>query len=221
MSSMALSWSGNVREAVFGSPPEEETKPTRSPTVQETSDEVADASTSPEFVELYSKHVDYVWKTARRLGIPDAEADDVVQETFLRVLRLRKLYVKDRGSERTWLFALLFRVVQHHRRWHSRRSAHMEDGVDFDVLPADGAMYPDRYTENVESIRVAEEILEGLDPERRAVLVLAELEEKPVSEIAALLGINVNTATSRLRQARKHVEAAIARRAARDQWRYR
>lgn len=218
---MALSWSGNVREAVFGSPPEEETKPTRSPTVQETSDEVADASTSPEFVELYSKHVDYVWKTARRLGIPDAEADDVVQETFLRVLRLRKLYVKDRGSERTWLFALLFRVVQHHRRWHSRRSAHMEDGVDFDVLPADGAMYPDRYTENVESIRVAEEILEGLDPERRAVLVLAELEEKPVSEIAALLGINVNTATSRLRQARKHVEAAIARRAARDQWRYR
>ena len=52
------------------------------------------------------------------------------------------------------------------------------------------------------------------------MLVLAEFEERPVSEIAEILGINVSTATSRLRLAREQVEAAMARRRARDGWRY-
>ena len=65
-----------------------------------------------------------------------------------------------------------------------------------------------------------EEILDGLDAEKRAVLVLAELEEKSVAEIADILAINVNTASSRLRLAREHVEAAMTRHRARDGWRY-
>jgi RNA polymerase sigma-70 factor (ECF subfamily) len=64
-----------------------------------------------------------------------------------------------------------------------------------------------------------EEILDELDPDRRAVLVLAELDEKPVREIAVILGINANTATTRLRAAREQVEAALSRRRARDGWR--
>lgn len=174
---------------------------------------------SSTFIELYRTHVKYVWKAARRLGLTPAEADDAVQETFLRAHRRVGAY-DARGFDRSWLFGILYNVVLHHRRSFRRRSAHTEHGVDLDVLPGPANAAPDRCAETSEGARILEEILDGLEPERRAVLVLAELEERPVSEIAEILGINVSTATSRLRLAREQVEAAMARRRARDGWRY-
>jgi RNA polymerase sigma-70 factor, ECF subfamily len=177
---------------------------------------------STSFLELYRAHFSYVWKSARRLGVRLAEVDDVVQETFLTVHRLLATY-EHQGTERSWLFAVLFRVVQRHHRSNRRRTALTEDGgaVDVDALPGSSSSAPDKSAETKESMRTLEEILDTLEPERRAVLVLAELEEKPVAEIAEILSINVNTAASRLRLAREHVEAAIARHRARDGWRYR
>lgn len=171
------------------------------------------------FVELYRAHFAYVWKSARRLGISSAEVDDVVQETFLTAHRLRDSY-EETGAERSWLFSILFRVVQHHRRLHRRSTALTDAGIDLDALSGSSAPAPDRSAETRETVRILEGILDSLDPEKRAVLVLAEIEEKAVNEIAEILAINVNTAASRLRAAREHVEAAMARHRARDGWRY-
>lgn len=219
---MSLFWSGDLRgERAFSLEPDVATSPP--PSIASSSSRVAirdaDAPTSRAFIDLYRAHVGYVWTSARRLGVPATEADDVVQETFLRALRLTDTH-PELGSERAWLFSILFRVVQHHRRSSQRRSSRTVDGVDLEVLPGALEAAPDRHAENVESVRILEEILDGLEPERRAVLVLAELEEKPLHEIAAILGINASTATSRLRLAREQVEAAMTRRRARDGWRY-
>ncbi len=219
---MSLSWSGDLRaDRAFALESDVATSPRPSNASSSSRVAIRDANapTSRAFIELYRAHVGYVWTSARRLGIPAAEADDVVQETFLRALRLTDTY-PELGSERAWLFSILFRVVQHHRRSSQRRSARTVDGVDLEVLPGALEAAPDRHAENVESVRILEEILDGLEPERRAVLVLAELEEKPLHEIAAILGINASTATSRLRLAREQVEAAMTRRRARDGWRY-
>ncbi len=177
------------------------------------------ASDSNPFLELYRAHFAYVWQTARRLGVTPQEVDDVVQETFLAAHRLLGSY-EPQGSERAWLFSLAFRVVQHHRRSHRRRPELSEDAMSFDSLPGPSASAPDRGAETSERVRILEEILDRLEPDRRAVLILAELEEKSLGEIAELLGINVNTVASRLRLAREHVEAALARHRARDGWRY-
>lgn len=179
---------------------------------------LAPRATSKDFVELYRAHFAYVWRSARRLGVTQAEADDVVQETFLTVHRLLDAYEAN-GAERSWLFSILFRVVQRHHRTNRRRTALTDGEEDPDALPGPSTSAPDRTAEANESARVLEGILDALDPEKRAVLVLAELEEKPVAEIAEILGINVNTASSRLRLAREHVEAAMARHRARDGWR--
>lgn len=182
----------------------------------------ATLATSAEFVALYRRQVAYVWKSARRLGLTAPEADDVVQETFLAVLRLAPGYVSlgSERAERGWLFAVLVRVTQHHRRSHRRWMGRAEVGLNLDVLPDSNVRSPDSRAEVREGARILEEILDGLDADRRAVLVLAEFEERPVSEIAEILGIKLNTAASRLRLAREQVEAAIARHRARDGWRY-
>lgn len=220
---MSPSWTGHLRvDGGLALDSDVDVASSPAPTAAASSTRVAirdeSGPTSRAFIELYRTHVGYVWTSARRLGVPAAEADDVVQETFLRALRLTDRH-PELGTERSWLFAILFRVVQHHRRSSHRRSARTEDGVDLEVLPGTMGDAPDRHAENVENVRILEEILDELDPERRAVLVLAELEEKPLREIAVILGINANTATSRLRAAREQVEAALSRRRARDGWR--
>lgn len=172
-----------------------------------------------DFAELYRTHFPYVWKTARRLGVNAGDVDDVVQETFLTAHRLLDAY-EALGSQRSWLFSILFRVVQRHRRSQRRRTALTTDGLDVETIAGSSSRAPDRNAEHQEKVRVLEEILDTLDADRRAVLVLADLEEKPVVEIAEILGINVNTAASRLRTARELVEASMARHRARDGWRF-
>jgi RNA polymerase sigma-70 factor (ECF subfamily) len=173
---------------------------------------------SIDFAELYRTHFSYVWRSARRLGVAPSDLDDVVQETFLTVHRLLDSY-QARGSEQAWLFALLYRVVQRHRRSHARRNGRTDEAVEVDALPGSTVRSPDKSAETGEDVRLLEELLDKLDPDQRAVLILVELEEKGMSEVAEILGVNANTAASRLRLAREHVEAGMARHRARDGWR--
>ena len=62
-------------------------------------------------------------------------------------------------------------------------------------------------------------ILDELDEDRRAVLILAELEEMSAPEIAEAVGAPLNTVYTRLRLARRDFDEAVARHAARDGWR--
>ena len=64
-------------------------------------------------------------------------------------------------------------------------------------------------------------LLDGLDDDKRAVFVLAELEQMSAPQIAEVLGENVNTIYARLRAARREFEQMVAREDARDEWRLR
>ena len=64
-------------------------------------------------------------------------------------------------------------------------------------------------------------LLDELDDDKRAVFVLAELEQMSVPEIAEALGENVNTVYARLRAARREFEQLVSREQARDTWRLR
>src|SRR5687767_2802019 len=81
----------------------------------------AKAAERSRFDQVYDEHVDFVWRSARRLGVPGTFADDVVQQTFLVVHR-RLHDFEHRSSVKTWLFSILLRVVQDHRRSMRRKS---------------------------------------------------------------------------------------------------
>src|SRR6185436_19202677 len=67
------------------------------------------------FEEVYEQNVTFVWRSARRLGVADAAIDDVVQEIFVVVHRRLREF-EGRSSLKTWLFAIVLRVVRDHRR---------------------------------------------------------------------------------------------------------
>jgi RNA polymerase sigma-70 factor, ECF subfamily len=175
------------------------------------------APARPSFDEIYEAHFDLVWRTARRLGVPESAAPDVVQDTFL-VLHRRFADYDGTTPMRAWLLGIALRVVADHRRRFRRKEApcvpHAADSQG-DVAMAASGPRPNEEAEQAETVRLLEQLLAELDKDKREVLVLAQLEEMSVPEIAHALGVNVNTVYARLRAAKRDFDAAYARHRAR------
>jgi RNA polymerase sigma-70 factor (ECF subfamily) len=165
------------------------------------------------FEAVYDEHFDFVWRTARRLGVPERSVDDAVQDVFVVVYR-RLGEFEGRSTVKTWLFGIARRVAHDHRRRAQRKEADRE-------LPAEvadrGAPSPRDAAEAAEAARVLHAILDTMSDEQREVFVLAELEQMSAPEIAEAVGAKLNTVYSRLRLARAAFDKAIARRRAREE----
>lgn len=159
-----------------------------------------------DFDALYDDHVDFIWRSLKCLGVPDQNVDDAVQDVFMVVHR-RLPSFEARSAVRTWLFGIVLHVAGDHRRRERRKGGLAP--LDFEV--ADRAPGPLEDAARAEALRTLALVLEELDQDKRDVLVLAELEQQSAPEIAAALGLNVNTVYSRLRAARRAFEAAFER----------
>ena len=168
----------------------------------------------PEFDALYEEQFGFVWRSMRRLGVPERHLDDATQDAFVVVHR-RLGDFEGRSSVRSWVFGIARRVAHDYRR-HCRRKEPAE------VMPAEqiaGAQpSPREAAERRESVQLLHELLDTLDDKKREVFVLAELEQMTAPEIADALEVNLNTIYSRLRGARREFNRAVARRQARDSW---
>lgn len=169
------------------------------------------------FDAVYDQCFDLVFRNIRRLGVPEAQVDDAVQEVFLVVHR-RLGDFEGRSSLKTWVFAIVARVAKDCRRTVRRKSP--PGAVDADTVPDEHAD-PETRTEQAEGVRTLHRVLDALDDDKRAVLVMAELEQMTAPEIAEALGENVNTIYARLRAARRDFDEAAKRERARDAWRLR
>ncbi len=155
--------------------------------------------------QVYEEHGAFVWRTLRRLGVRPADLEDCGQEVLLVVHR--KLGDFTGGSPRAWLFAISSRVASDYRkRAHIRREEATDDLPDASV--------PSTQWDDLERSRARQflqDTLSELDEARQHVFVLYELEGLSMPDVAAALECPVQTAYSRLRSAREHVERAIRR----------
>lgn len=205
--------------------PRPTSEPYGSPSAEGVAGEQGAAPTSGvvaiEFDEIYDRHFDFVWRNVRRLGVPEAQLDDAVQEVFLVVHR-RLSEFEGRSSLRTWLFGILARVASDHRRALRRKNPHAFGGaIDAHTIADERAEGPHDRMVRSEGVRLLHRVLDQLDDDKRAVFVLAELEQMSAPEIAEAVGANLNTVYARLRAARRDFEQAVARERARDTWRLR
>jgi RNA polymerase sigma-70 factor (ECF subfamily) len=166
-----------------------------------------------DFDAVYEEYFAFAWRTARRMGVPEHAAEDVVQNAFLILHRRLKDY-DGRTPVRAWLLGIVAHVVADARRTYLRKDSrcvpHEGDRDGAEMAASPGAT-PLEKAEQAEALALVVSLLEQLDPDKREVLVLAQLEELSVPEIAECLGLNVNTVYSRLRAARQAFDAAHAR----------
>jgi len=160
----------------------------------------------PTFEEVYRENVRFVWRSVRRLGVPEADVEDVCQQVFEVVHRQLPGFRGD-SKVTTWLFAILQRVVSDFRRsaYQRRRADH--DG-DIEVAVAAGQ---EAELERGRARALLDRLLDQLDDDKRTAFVLCELEGMEVKAVAELLDCPVQTVYSRLRAARERIEAAARR----------
>ncbi|APR79189.1 RNA polymerase sigma factor RpoE [Minicystis rosea] len=168
--------------------------------------EVATDGNSFDFEAVFTAEVRYVWNSLRRLGVRAADLDDATHDVFVAVHRHRGDYDPAR-SLRAWLFGFAARVAANHRRTQRRRR---EDPAEDQQFP-DESPHADERLDQGHKRRLLARGLEALDADRRAVIVMHDLDGHPMPEIAAALGIPLNTAYSRLRLGREDLAAAVRR----------
>jgi RNA polymerase sigma-70 factor (ECF subfamily) len=162
---------------------------------------------------LLERHSDFVWRSLRRLGVREADADDATQEVFVVAARRLDDVLEDR--ERAFLFGTAVRVCSTRRRLARR---HPEDPSGAGDEHAVTGPNPEELAELREAKAELDQVLGGLGAELSTVFVLAELEELSVREIATLQGIPEGTVSSRLRAARTKVQKALERRKVRERF---
>ena len=136
---------------------------------------------------------DDVWRLCAHLG--DRErADDLTQETYVRVLRSLPMFRGD-ASVRSWLFSIVRRVVADDIAARQRRRRHHSD-VDHETAPASAS--PDHQG----SVTLAH-LLAALDPDRRAAFVITQLLGYSYAEAAETCGVPIGTIRSRVARARE------------------
>jgi RNA polymerase sigma-70 factor (ECF subfamily) len=154
------------------------------------------------FEELYERECTYVWATLRRLGVRESDIEDVAHDLFLAVYR-RLSELDPTRPVRPWLFGFCYRFASDHRkRAHIRREVAVES-LEHSAHPGT--------SDAIEARALVLRALDTLDLDRRAVIVAHDIDGWTIPEVAASLGIPLNTAYSRLRLARADFEAAVRR----------
>ena len=159
--------------------------------------------------QAYKEHFAFVWRSLRRLGVPEAALDDAAQDVFIVALRRRSEF-RGRSSYRTWLFGIAANVAREQRR-SGRRQAALEPIDDALQSPQSS---PLEQATDAEAVRFVAAFLTTLDDAKREVFILAELEQMPAPEIADAVGAKLNTVYSRLRAAREAFALLLEQQAA-------
>jgi len=165
---------------------------------------------SPDFRSNFQAHAPFVYRILRRLGVPRADRDDLLQEVFFIVHR--KLHEYDgRASFRAWLYGICVRTVSTYRRSARVRRQESREYSDVEERESEAALDPELTAESRRACAELEALLGRLDDEKRTVFVLYELEELPMVEVAQAVGCPLQTAYSRLHAARKAMRMLITR----------
>jgi RNA polymerase sigma-70 factor (ECF subfamily) len=152
-----------------------------------------------DFEAIALPHSQSLFRTALRVIGNRAEAEDIVQETFLQAWRSIERFTPGTNI-RAWLYKILFHVVSHHRRkwlkfdcgWNNEDEGRWEDSLVYEAP--------------VEQRLTDEDVIAAFDKipaQYRAVIMLADVQEFSYKEISSILQIPIGTVMSRLNRGRK------------------
>ena len=165
----------------------------------------------PSFDAIFAEHVDFVVRSLARLGVHERDVEDQAQQVFIVVHRRLGDYDPSR-SIRAWLWGIARRQASDYRDL-ARHRVHLDDGALTNRAAIEGTQ-----AEALSARQLVHKALRDIEPTRREVLILYEMEGMTLKEIGDITGAPLNTVASRLRKARtefaeivERLEAEVAR----------
>jgi RNA polymerase sigma-70 factor (ECF subfamily) len=157
--------------------------------------------------ECIERHSPDVYRVALRLAHDEAEAEDIVQDTFLQAFKAIDTF-DERSNIMTWLYRIAYNVFLMRRRQDRGSYLSIEESLEEDnALPVpeqlfDWCCLPERDFQDSEVREELEQAISELPESLRAVFVLRELEALSTQECAATLQISPDVVKQRLHRAR-------------------
>lgn len=157
----------------------------------------------PSFRALYEAELAYVLRSLRRLGVAEAEAEELAHDVFVVVFRKWGEFDRTRPA-RPWLFGITYRTAARalERSW--RRHERLMGEAVLENAPAPPA------TASPEARDMLLRALALVPPDQRAVCILHDLDGHAAPDIATMFDLPLNTVYSRLRLGRQRLAAALA-----------
>ena len=170
-----------------------------------------DVQPAPTLREVFEGHQNYVYRTLAQLGVADSDLEDLTQEVFITIHR-KLAEFEWRSRLRTWIYGICLRRAADYRRsgYIRRERVHAHPGIE--DATSESALPIAR----VERQAALQALLDAVDPDKRQILVLYEIEGLSMKEAADALGCPLQTAYTRLYAAREQLLAAFAVQKARD-----
>lgn len=165
------------------------------------------------FEKVAMPHLDSVYRMARRLTGNETEADDLVQETFLRAYRAFETFQLRQYGAKPWLLKILHNTFYTRIGRQARQPVAMED-VDLNEVAETEQNITSGFAANLNWEGVDQELkgaVNALAPEYREVLLLWAIEGLAYKEIAEVCDVAIGTVMSRLFRARQQVSEKLGR----------
>ncbi len=169
-----------------------------------------------EFETEALRHLDALYRTALRMTRSEADAEDLVQETYIRALRFRDQFTLGTNMK-AWLFRILTNTfINTYRRKAAQPEVTDLEGVDEFSLyrrmidDRSASSSPDPEAELLKGV-VDTEVTDALEelPEKFRTTVLLDVEGFSYKEIAEMLSIPIGTVMSRLHRGRKYLQKRL------------
>jgi len=158
------------------------------------------------FDTLIRRHDRFLYRVARSILLDDYEAEDVVQETFIKAFK-RLMDFRGEASLSTWLTRIALNEALARKRRHRitvELEALQQPGTQIEtsamIAPAQG---PEVTAAQNQIRRLLERAIDGLPDSLRTVFVMRDVEELSTAEAARLLGLGEPTVKTRLHRARR------------------
>lgn len=171
-------------------------------------DATGDVTAMPSWDELVRQHADRVYRLAYRLSGNQQDAEDLTQDTFIRVFRSVHNYQP--GTFEGWLHRITTNLFLDMVRRRGRvRIEALPD--DYDRVPADEPD-PEQIYHDARLDPDLQAALDSLAPEFRAAVVLCDIEGLSYEEVGATLGVKLGTVRSRIHRGRQALRDYLATR---------
>jgi RNA polymerase sigma-70 factor (ECF subfamily) len=154
---------------------------------------------------LFDRHEGAVARFLNRVGTSPADVDDLVQTTFLQVLRAARRF-ESNISVRSWLLGIASMMARRHRRSLGRLAKRIRTWA---TIPRWPEIMPDEALQQRHARLRLRRALDALSPKKREAFVLVTLEGMSGEEAAEALGVPVNTIWTRLHHARRELREHI------------
>jgi RNA polymerase sigma-70 factor (ECF subfamily) len=167
------------------------------------------ASDAEQFAHDALSHVDSLYGTALRLTRRAADAEDLVQDTYLKAFRASHQFA--RGTNlKAWLYTILHNTYRNMRRHDGRSPVDVDsDAVDRAAADVEGSPSPEEILARGTLDADLQAALDALPDAFREAVWLRDVEELSYAEMARVLDIPIGTVMSRISRGRRALYEAL------------